>query len=103
MIRVCEFKMDNVAQKFGVMSTAIAEKFIEDVNQMRAEGKAQGESWADHKRQIIADAINRAEGKEEWTVARVREEFDLLFVDSFYGEIRSRSGIVTSPGEVPAA
>ena len=106
MIRVCEFKMDGLAQvlKFASMTTAEAEKHVNEGKEMLArhsKSPLPPEEWKLRARKTVCDAMNRLDSNSAWTPEKLDEEFDIPTIDALFMRILEASGLRS--GEVQAA
>jgi len=106
MPRVREVPMDGVVLKISPLSYDEAEVYIKEGRDMLSrEPKPTDEEWAARTLKSVVNALNKAAGKEEWSLngdeskKKLTKELDMVYINKLYQEWLEMSGLV--PKAVP--
>jgi len=112
MPRVREIVMDGLSVKIAPLSYDEAEMYIKEGRELlAAEPPTPDDQWAKRTLISVVGALNKAAGKEEWTLdgdatkKKLTKEFDMVFIRRLYDEWLQMSGLVPASGakgEAPA-
>ena len=101
MVRTTSFEMDGVSLKIASMSVAEAEAYVEQGNEfirrMKA-GEVPPTEWIERRNRMVLGSLAKAGG--EWTIERLKDEFDLVQMEELSSRILEFSGL--KPGEAVA-
>jgi hypothetical protein len=96
--------MDGITVKIASMSVREAEDFVAEgdafLEQMKSR-KVEAKEWLSRRNRAVVASLLKAVPDSGWTEDRLKDEFDLQFLDALYTKILAFSGL--KPGEVVAA
>lgn len=96
MPRIREVTMDGITVKISPFSYDETEKYVLEGKEMLARQPAPPtEEWTTRSLKSVAFALNKADGKETWTVEKVRQEYDMVLINFIYEEFMKMSGLMS--------
>jgi hypothetical protein len=91
-MRVHEVYMDGISVRIAPLTFDETEQYIEE---NRASAKHTHREWTERSLETVCRALNKAAGREAWTIERIKSELDLAFFLYLHEQILNKSGLIT--------